>query len=153
MFNILSLRFWACSILSTGLLGLIGWLSIPALTIYAVIAILKYRGRKTFYTPFYGIACAQYCLFALTNCIYVIISCPMFLPSLNQILLFYAQILLSLCFEMIVVAILVALVALFTRTKPQLSTGLLACLWITIADILLLISSTLIAISELPSGR
>lgn len=153
MTDIFSLRFWERLIFSAGFYGLFSWLSLFLLFIYAGWTIIKYRARNNSFIPFYGIACAQLLLFVLANGFWGIISCFMCLGHFSSdIAVGFAYVIFSLSIEMIVVAFLVTLVAIFTRSKSQLSTGLLACLWITIADILLLISSILIVILNTPSG-
>ncbi len=146
-------------VISSGVCGLIGWVSIPLIVLLAVGVVTRVVVRPNSTAPelFFTIAEVQALLFLLTNGIMGIcftFSCVS-MPEPSAVLeiwtLSVSQILLSLCINSTVVVFLVAVVAKLARRSRALALSSFlraALLTIDFALLLVFISSIIVCTCE-----
>jgi hypothetical protein len=138
-----NVRMLLCIILGSGWIGLLGYLSMLALIVFAIVSIIRMAYQpieKRNPAAFLGFVHIQFLFFLFTNGIYdLIISSFCRGPLLPQVLLYLSLILAPLCFELAILLFSVFTLCLMSRKWPKPSALAITATFIVVLDFVLLI--------------
>jgi hypothetical protein len=138
-----TLPLFLAIILGSGYIGILGYLSMLALIIFAIVSIIRMAYQpieKRNPAAFLGFAHVQFLFHLLTNGIYaLIISCFCCGPLLPQVLLYLSIVLAPLCFEFAILLFSIFTLCSISRKWPKPSALTITATFIAVLDFVLLI--------------